>query len=163
MLDATELRRLVHYDPATGVFTWKVCLSNAAPVGSSPRRKNRDGYMSLKIRGAGYAQHRLAWLYMTGAWPSQTIDHINSDPSDNRFCNLREASHAENCQNRRRRVTNKSGIKGVSWCNTNRRWVAVISVGGRQKYLGLHQTKERAAEVYAEAARAYHGQFARIA
>jgi hypothetical protein len=62
----------------------------------------------------GYLGHRLAWLYMVGVWPDDEIDHWNRDPSDNRFTNLRDATHAKNGFNSGKRSNNSSGRKGVS-------------------------------------------------
>ncbi|XUG57626.1 HNH endonuclease [Bordetella pertussis] len=38
---------------------------------------------------------------MYGAWPTQNIDHVNGDRSDNRIANLRDVPQAVNMQNRR--------------------------------------------------------------
>jgi hypothetical protein len=72
------------------------------------------------LTGVLYREHRLAWLYMTGEWPTHEIDHINGDRVDNRFCNLREATASENRWNSRKRVNNTSGYKGVSWDSAKR-------------------------------------------
>ena len=51
------------------------------------------GYVRIGIDGRKYTSHRLAWLYVHGVWPSDQIDHINRNRSDNRIANLRERRH----------------------------------------------------------------------
>jgi hypothetical protein len=52
------------------------------------------------IDGHTYKLSRLAWLYMTSEWPRGEIDHANRDPTDDRFCNLREATNRQNQANK---------------------------------------------------------------
>ena len=99
---------------------------------------------------------------MTGAWPKDQIDHVNGDRSDNRFCNLREATNSQNQANRRCEATSTSGVKGVSWDRRCRRWQAQISINGKPKHLGGFTSKEEAARAYAAAAIALRGEFARL-
>lgn len=88
--------------------------------------------------------HRLAWFYTYGRWPTQDIDHINEVKNDNRFCNLREATRAQNMQNVRKHKHNTSGLKGVCWHSQRKRWRAFIFLDRKQKHLGLFDTKEDA-------------------
>jgi len=47
------------------------------------------------------------------------IDHINGNGLDNRRANLRQATHTQNMQNRKRSKSNRSGFKGVYWAAYN--------------------------------------------
>src|SRR6476620_8185168 len=58
----------------------------------------------------GYRMHRV----IMGAKKGEQIDHINQNKLDNRRCNLRFASYAENARNRGKSKRNKSGFKGAS-------------------------------------------------
>lgn len=111
-LTQTELSRVLEYDPETGRFT-RVFTSGGIPAGSACGTLDKDGYRKIKVRGKLYAAGRLAWLYMTGAWPKQQIDHINRDRSDDRWLNLREATPLQQSGNRRVRSNSKTGVKGV--------------------------------------------------
>jgi HNH endonuclease/AP2 domain len=90
------------------------------------------------------------------------VDHRNGDTLDNRIENLRLATHGENCRNQKLRIDSKVGLKGVIHTPSNR-WHAHIQVDYRRIYLGSFETREEAHEAYCDAARKYHGEFARFA
>jgi hypothetical protein len=94
-------------------------------------------------------------------WPEGEIDHVNGNPSDNRLENLRIANRFENMKNIKKPVTNKSGLKGVSWHEKGNKWQAHIRCDGKNHYLGLFQTAELAHEAYKKASNRLHGIFAR--
>ncbi len=92
------------------------------------------------------------------------VDHINMDRLDNRRCNLRVATKAQNSYNRPARTDNTSGYKGV-WlrCDAKTKaWIAEIRVNGKKVHIGTYSTKEAAALAYNDAAKKYHGVFARL-
>jgi hypothetical protein len=70
LLTATRLRELLHYDPETGSFTWRVRKGPNASVESVAGCTKRNGSIVLKIDGILYYAQQLAWLYMHGEWPS---------------------------------------------------------------------------------------------
>lgn len=143
MFTQSHLKELLHYDPETGVFTWAVSRSGVR-IGDVAGCLKRNGYRYIGVDGRDYLAHRLAWLYMTGLWPADQIDHINGVKDDNRLVNLREATHLQNHQNRALDVKNTSGFLGVSWHRVTEKWRAYISVGGQQKHLGLFTRPEDA-------------------
>lgn len=158
------MRRLLSYSPASGVFVW---VENP-PVG--PRVKgriagNRDtkGYVAMRVDGRTYKAHRLAWLYMTGEWPAKMLDHKDGDPSNNRWGNLRLASDAQNAANRKRKVDNKSGLKGVYWNKEQRKWASSASANGRRRFLGYFDCPAAAYFAYCVEANRCQGEFARAA
>jgi hypothetical protein len=73
-----------------------------------------------------YCAHRMAWLLMTGSWPADEIDHINHVKDDNRWGNLREATHQQNMKNQKMSRLNVSGYTGVSWHRGKKLWEAYI-------------------------------------
>lgn len=87
-------------------------------------------------------------------------DHVNGDGLDNRRVNLREATTAQNGQNRGPQANNTSGLKGVSWHKLSGKWNASIKASGKRMNLGYFTSKIAAAEAYDAAAREYHGVFA---
>jgi hypothetical protein len=159
-ITADRLRWLLTYDPETGVFRWLGSTSRRVRAGTVAG-SNRQGYRRIRIDGRTYQLHRLAWLYMMEEWPDGDLDHINGDPSDNRWCNLREASQSLNNANSRVSRRNTSGFKGVRWNKGRRKWRAGIKVRGRPINLGNFDDRRDAALAYATAAYALFGEFAR--
>lgn len=89
------------------------------------------------------------------------VDHKNGDTLDNRRENVRSASHAQNIQNSRKPKSNTSGLKGVS--ASGKKWLAQITANGKNRYLGVHATREDAHAAYVTASRELHGDFGRTA
>lgn len=158
MITVDQVKRLLHYEPDTGVFTWLVQRSQF-PAGKVAGRKDLVGYIQIKINYKNYLSHRLAWFYMTGEWPEHEVDHRNNDRADNRWANLRAATRSQNQGNRLRSRNNTSGFKGVLWDKQSGRWKARI----RQRDLGYYANIEDAAAAYEKAAKELFGEFARSA
>lgn len=91
-LTAEYVRLLISYDPNTGIFIRK-------QTGRIINNK-KHGYIVIKFKHTWYAAGRIAWLYQTGSWPKNEIDHINKIKDDNRWCNLRDVTKQENLKNK---------------------------------------------------------------
>ena len=117
-MEWTEIMKLLHYDPATGVFTRLCRTAPNADAGDVPTTENGKGYIRFRINKKKYYAHRVAWFYMTGEWPKQDIDHINGDTRDNRWANLRDVSTQVNCENQSRaqRDNKSTGLLGAHKC-----------------------------------------------
>jgi hypothetical protein len=157
MITAERLRSLLSYNPETGIFTWRVRRGRIL-AGTVTGGIGSHGYVEIRVDYRLYLAHRLAWLYMTGEWPKETIDHRDLDRTNNRWRNLREATFGQNNTNRRARGA--QGLKGVT--KNRRAYVAQIQVAGRNRYLGSFATPEAAHAAYVAASSA-HGEFARAA
>jgi hypothetical protein len=158
---AEQLREVLHYNPDSGVFVWKVRVARPVRIGMIAGSQQSCGYRNIKVGGHMYLAHRLAWLYMTGKWPNALLDHINGIRDDNRFANLREATQTQNQCNSRKRRNNTSGLKGVSFFARRNCWRAQIRVHGRSIGLGYFDTPEQAHAAYIAGSQKYHGEFAR--
>lgn len=143
-LTAEKLRELLHYDPATGVFTWKVRTSTRVKVGNLAGCPNNEGYLQIRLHSRLHKAHRLAWLYMYGEWPEDQIDHINRNRSDNRISNLRDVSHKQNNQNKSKAGNNTSGHQGVYRYKLDSKWVARIKHNQKNISLGYFTNLEDA-------------------
>ena len=91
--------------------------------------------------------------------PHEHTDHIKGNTLDNRRCNLRVATVAENARNRGPTRANKSGYKGVCWNKVTQKWMAYIW-HGKNITLGYFHDAEEAARARDQAALLYHGEFA---
>jgi len=124
-----QLRAEITYDPETGIVRRLVDRSSNARAGDFAGYIHSGcGRMYVCLLGRTYLLHRVAFFYMTGHWPSQMTDHINGDPTDNRWCNLREATPRQNCANSRRRKDNTIGHKCIR--KMNDRWQVRLGTGG---------------------------------
>ena len=165
-LTAETLRKVLFYDPETGAFT-RLSGGRSRPdlVGTkagSARQRDGRTYVTISVACVDYQAHRLAWLYMTGVWPSKFIDHINGDGADNRFANLREATPSENARNAKTRRTSRVGLKGVRISRVGR-FEAWIYIRGKSVSLGTFKTEQSAHVAYVKAAKEHFGTFARLA
>lgn len=149
------------YDPLTGEFRWKMTRKNGRQSGAIAGCLHHSGYMFISIARIKFSSQRLAWLFHTGEWPKQHIDHINMNKSDNRICNLREATHSQNAFNNPKPPCNTSGFKGVSWSTRSNKYRAQITAYGKRHYLGLFDDASLAHEAYKAASARLHGEFSR--
>jgi hypothetical protein len=128
----------MEYNPETGIFTrLETCSKRAVGarkgtvVGSLDR-----GYLRTNIDKKLYLMHRLAFLYMEGYFPEFYVDHIDGNPLNNKWENLRHASATCNAQNKGIAVVNTVGYKGVYFSKREHRYTATISVRKKKKHLG---------------------------
>ena len=165
-LTAEQLRAVLDYIPATGMFWWRDrpgirpsvrARLNGRPAGTT---NSLNGYIYIGINGRLRLAHRLAFLWMTGQWPHET-DHIDGDRTNNAWANLREVTRSQNSMNHPVRSTNKSGAKGVFWHKRARKWQAEIKRDGSLHYLGLFLTFEEAKAARDVAADMLFGEFER--
>lgn len=156
-----RLHAVLNYDSATGIFTWKQRTSESArcvQIGSIAGGLTAyDGYRRIKIDGFQYLEHVLAWVFVHDRWPAHQIDHINTNRSDNRLANLREATKSQNAANARLFRNNTSGRKGVY--RHGDKWQAVAIKDRRRYNLGTFSTRDEAYAVYVGFASHLHGEF----
>jgi len=153
MTAAEHLREMLHYDPATGILTWARKPNRRIAVGAVAGVTRKDG-VSIGLGGVSYLAHRVAWLLMTGEWPVGVVDHRDTDPTNNRWKNLRDVSQGVNSQNRRRAQRNsQTGVLGVSRCSQTGRLKAQLQTPTGPLWLGRHDTAEQAQNAYIAARR----------
>ena len=100
--------------------------------------------------------------YIMRAPDGVEVDHLNGDGLDCQRANMRLCSRSENQQNTPAYRGNGSGFKGVERFDGGEKWRARIRVDGKQRHLGLFNSKEDAARTYDVAARLYFGEHARL-
>jgi hypothetical protein len=89
--------------------------------------------------------------------PKIHVDHIDHDGLNNRRCNLRACTHAQNQANARKHSDGSSQYRGVSLDKKTGRWTA----RARRIWLGCFAKEEDAARAYDVALVEQFGEFAR--
>ena len=158
LLTQERLKELLHYDPETGVWTWRVSRGGRLAGSHAGTLSKALGYVMISIDKEILYAHRLAMLYMTGNMPPE-VDHVNRDGSDCKWKNLRAATHSENLANVSGWSSNTSGARGVVYQKDARLYRANIEKNGKRIFLGYFKTVEEASAVYLEAARRLNGEF----
>jgi hypothetical protein len=164
-LTQEELKQLFHYDLETGIFKVVDTYTKGMRRGNSAFYagkiigiSDKLGYLSVNLSGRNYRLHRLAFLYVQGNIP-KVVDHINGNPSDNRWVNLRACTQGENRRNQRLDRRNKTGFKGVHFNKEVGKFRAYIRHNYKRTYLGFFDSAEEAYAAYCKSARELHGEF----
>ena len=165
------LRKLLSYDPDTGLLTWKrrplemFAGERAGKIWNTRlcgkpafTSDTRNGYKQGMIFNKRYLAHRVVYATHHGAWPVNQIDHINGDKSDNRIANLRDVTNAENGRNTQIPSNNTSGHMGVAWDSRKCKWRSYIRAQGKNRHIGYFTDIEDAiaARAAAEVKYGYH-------
>ena len=160
-MDISLLKQVLSYDPETGYLVWikKPCKNKM--IGEFAGHKSKNGYLQIGFNNKLHYGHRIAWALFYNEQPPKMIDHINGDRTDNRICNLREASNAENVRNKIKTSRNSTGYKGVSYHVKNKKYVASIGFNMKSIYIGSFNTAEEAHAAYCKKATELHGEFFR--
>lgn len=107
-----------------------------------------------------FKAHRVAWLYVTGEDPGDSlIDHKDQDPFNNKWENLRKASHAENGKNSSGWKNESTGVKGITLTSSGK-YRARIRVDGNMVNIGTFGSLEEAISELSAAREILHGEFA---
>lgn len=138
-LTAEQARAVISYDPITGIFLWISGIRKGKEAGY----RRPDGYVDIRIGDYLYRSHRLAWLLVTGKWPAVWIDHIDRDPTNCQWNNLREATISQNHQNQKVRKDSKVGLRGIEHHESGL-FRARLVINGKRIQLGYFKTKEEA-------------------
>lgn len=154
-LTAEEVRRHLSYCPETGEFHWLTSGKGRPGAGHvAGCVSGALGYRLIGLHGKRHFAHRLAWLMTHGRWPEHQIDHINGDRADNRLANLREATHAENQQNKHTTRGNKTGFRGVFIHKPTGKFVAQCRHMKKRHHIGSFDTAAEAHAAYVAYVRA---------
>ena len=163
MLTQADVKKLFDYNPDTGSCTRLTRPSRNVHIGDELGSVHCYSgglkYRQTEINRTQYGIHRLIWLWVTGEWPENDIDHIDGNGLNNAWSNLREATHIENMRNKKIGANNQSGVVGVSFYAQTKKWRAAINVAsGEKKHLGYFDSLEgaKAARLQAEIENGYH-------
>ena len=130
------------YDPETG----KIYGSKGFEI----TRKNQNGYIVINsnyFKGS-LKGHHFAWYMIYDNVNFERLDHINTNPADNRISNLRIISHQKNMFN--------TNAKGFYFSLKKNKWYSKIMLDRKSIHLGYFNTEEEARNTYLEAKKKYH-------
>lgn len=156
-LTLKRLKYLMFYDPETGFWSHKVARGGVK-VGAIVSSVNGKGYVQVSVDGVRYESQILIWFYMTGKWSKKLIDHEDTNLINNKWKNLRQATHAQNFANSRMSRKNTTGHKNVGFYKRTKKWRAGIA----GKHLGYFDTYDEACAVAKEAMKKRYGEFLRL-
>lgn len=142
-LTQERLKEVLRYDPATGIFYWKMKTSKCVRIGSVAGT-NDGGYIFIRIDNVKFAAGRLAFLYMTGKFPQYTCDHFDRNPSNNMWSNLRDATYSQQNVNRKKQIKKYNLPHGVEL--SGKKFRARIRRDGKMINLGTFDTIEEASK-----------------
>jgi hypothetical protein len=142
-MNIDALKSLLRYDPETGLIYW-IAKGKGMIKKKAAGTVLHSGYLGICIGPKRWQAHRIAWALHHGQWPKDQLDHINGVKTDNRICNLREATNAQNGKNLGLSKANTSGVKGVSFEKYTGRWKATIRVDGKSISIGRFDSIENA-------------------
>jgi hypothetical protein len=150
-LEQSLLHEMLDY--LDGQLIWKNKKDNLAHLnGKVAGCMHKSGYRQIKFGQIMYPAHRIMWIYHNGSIDeNMQIDHINGIKTDNRIENLRLVTAQQNCFNRSKLIA-----KGYCWNKATQKWQASITVGGKNKYLGLFTNEEDARKAYLNSAQNLH-------
>jgi hypothetical protein len=151
------VKAMLRYEPKSGLIFYREKPEYVVPEASLAWRRSRgagfpavintlspSGYLVGSFCSVQMKAHRVACVLMNGAWPVM-VDHIDGDPSNNVWSNLRATDPLGNSRNAKRSSRNTSGVCGVEWNRGVRKWRAHIGSGKGRVYLGAFPSLEEAA------------------
>lgn len=147
---------LFHYDPDTGILTYKKSSRNGKRKAGAQVTAQSKGYLKTYVDGREAYVHCIAWKMMTGD-DVPLIDHHDRNRLNNKWSNLRERTHSQNLGNSGLSAHNKSGVRGVHWDKWKNKWASQITIGDRKVHLGRYHTIDEAKAAYNEAALLHFG------
>jgi hypothetical protein len=159
---AEELWECFEYKPLTGQLVWRSVRRKKVIPGTVAGCTSALGYGSVCFKRVNYQIHRLIWVWVTGEDPGEyQVDHIDGNPSNNIWGNLRLATHPENIRNRVVRKDNKLQVKGV-FMRHDGKYRARVRHNNVIYNLGAFDTAQEAGAAYRKAAAQLQGEFFKV-
>lgn len=153
-MNQAQLKEILSYSPENGKFTWIANSKFGVKRAGHEAGTLANGYVQICIKKKFHYAHRLAWLYMHGELPTNVIDHINGNKSDNRISNLRSVTQSENLQNQSKPQRQNPHL-GVSK-NAAGNWRVRIKIGKENIHIGTFKDQDLAKDAYMFAKKKHH-------
>ena len=149
----------VYFEYSDGKLYRKLQGNALRPIGLEVGSVHKvTGYVRLKVSKKEFLVHRIIFLMHHGYLP-KFLDHIDNDRTNNKIENLREATTSQNIMNSTR--NQKSGLRGVHQ-QTKGSFKSILILNGKVVHRKNYKTALLAAKAYDEAAKIFHGEFAKL-
>lgn len=151
-----KYKKYLHYDKDSATFRWKERPPrNKSVVVGSVAGCLSNGYSQITLLGTKVRVHRLIWLFETGQWPINEIDHIDGDKTNNHISNLRDVTHQVNTQNLiKSKSNNVTGLIGA--VVEGKKFIARVGHNGKTHRVGAYTTALEAHQAYINKKRELH-------
>lgn len=121
---------------------------------------NSRGYVVSATRAdEGKKGLRLHRYLMNCVDTKLVVDHINHNPSDNRKSNLRVCTQQQNMFNQKPNTRNKSGVKGVRFIKSCKRWEVRFTYNGKERVIGYFDNIADAIALRKQYEEKFYGEF----
>lgn len=160
-LITTQQQVIDLFDYKDGNLYWRI---NPRKIGQKIKPGSLAGtlcsgkkYIGVQYKRKRYFAHRLIFLYHHG-WIPEQIDHIDTNPSNNRIENLRAATPTQNQYNRPVQKNNVLGVKNVS--RSGNKYYVGFTINGKFTRVGSFYSIDDAKAAAEEFRAKLHGEFA---
>jgi hypothetical protein len=150
-----------HFEYNNGLLYWKKMPKKCRNlIGKEAGSVAKDGYKTFGFMGKNLLVHRAIFMIHHGYLP-KCLDHIDGNRLNNQIDNLREVTSQQNCFNRKKPITNTSGVKGVTWHKKLKKWQVHLMINRKTKYFGVYADIELARLVSETMRSKFHGEYAK--
>lgn len=121
-------------------------------------KRSKTQYLATRVNNIFFAVHRLVWMYHFGIIidSKMQIDHIDGNGLNNKIENLRLVTQSINNRNKPLQSSNKTGVNGVNWHKSAKKWQARITdLDGKRLDLGRFDNFEDAVKIRKDAEKIY--------
>jgi len=161
---AERVRQAFWYNKKTGELIWLIQSGSRSIPGqrAGSIHTDQEGYQSryITLDKRLYRSAHVIWIWMTGKWPTETIDHKNTDSLDDSWDNLREANQSQQQRNKGLQKNSTTGFKCVYWDKDRSCYTVRVKANGKRLRLGRFKTAEEAHQAYLVKIDSLHGEFA---
>lgn len=163
MISIEKILESFNYDPTEGILKWKIYRysgSNYSKMECYPGKIINSKATSLY--GERMTTSKICWALYYKKYPDYPIiDHKDGNTKNIKIKNLREATNSQNQMNKIIQSNNTSGIVGVFWYQSKKKWCARIIFENNKIHLGYFNNVENAIKARKNAEEEYFGEFSR--
>ena len=134
MISQEFLRKWYYYDDILGVLRHRYADVRLRIAAGDAAGYADTRYHRIKIDGKQYPAHVLIWMWHTGEWRLNGIDHKDRNGHNNRLINLRPTTASANQFNRARKDTSTAAYPGIRFKSS--KWEVCVGAS----YIGRRDT-----------------------